>query len=147
MSRLVSSQFLSDCQTRDLLQRHIGEDADGWKTVANGVSHGAFLLRPTLCRNVACKYALHQYITCRLRMLADFRQARICWNMYIGYHISGNIPPDHVLHYACDVKQDSVVLYNIDMKTARQNMPQQKELENLAKGIETLLKLRGGDGS
>ena len=53
----------------------------------------------------------------------------------------------HVLHYACDVKQDSVVLYNIDMKTARQNMPQQKELENLAKGIETLLKLRGGDGS
>lgn len=67
--------------------------------------------------------------------------------MYIGYHISGNIPPDHVLHYACDVKQDSVVLYNIDMKTARQNMPQQKDLENLAKGIETLLKLRGGDGS
>ena len=53
----------------------------------------------------------------------------------------------HVLHYACDVKQDSVVLYNIDMKTARQNTPQQKELENLAKGIETLLKLRGGDGS
>lgn len=46
----------------------------------------------------------------------------------------------HVLHYSCDVKPDSVVLYNIDLKTARHNMPQHKELENLAKGIETLLK-------
>ena len=46
----------------------------------------------------------------------------------------------HVLHYSLDVKQDSVVLYNIDLKAARRNMPLHKELDELAKRIETLLK-------
>ena len=41
----------------------------------------------------------------------------------------------------------AMVLFFCAQRYARQNMPQQKELENLAKGIETLLKLRGGDGS
>ena len=47
----------------------------------------------------------------------------------------------HVLHYSYDVKRDSTVLYNIDLKTARQSTPQHKELYELAKRIETLLKL------
>ena len=47
----------------------------------------------------------------------------------------------HVLHYSYDVKRDSTVLYNIDLKTARQSTPQHKELDELAKRIETLLKL------
>ena len=46
----------------------------------------------------------------------------------------------YVLHYSYDVKQDSAVLYNIDLKTARQSTPQHEELDELAKRIETLLK-------
>ena len=46
----------------------------------------------------------------------------------------------HVLHYSYDVKRDSTVLYNIDLKTARQSTPQHEELNELAKSIETLLK-------
>lgn len=46
----------------------------------------------------------------------------------------------HVLHYSYEVKQDSAVLYNIDLKTARQSTPQHEELDELAKRIETLLK-------
>ena len=46
----------------------------------------------------------------------------------------------HVLHYSHDVKRDSTVLYNIDLKTARQSTPQHEELDELAKRIETLLK-------
>ena len=46
----------------------------------------------------------------------------------------------NVLHYSYDVKQDSAVLYNIDVKTARQSTPQHEELDDLAKRIETLLK-------
>lgn len=46
----------------------------------------------------------------------------------------------HVLHYSYDVKQDSAVLYNIDVKTARQSTPQHEELDELAKRMETLLK-------
>lgn len=46
----------------------------------------------------------------------------------------------HVLHYSYDVKRDSTVLYNIDLKTARQSTPQHEELNELAKRIETLLK-------
>ena len=46
----------------------------------------------------------------------------------------------HVLHYSYDVKRDSTVLYNIDLKTARQSTPQHEELDELAKRIETLLK-------
>lgn len=46
----------------------------------------------------------------------------------------------HVLHYSYDVKQDSTVLYNIDVKTAKQSVPQHEELDELAKRIETLLK-------
>ena len=46
----------------------------------------------------------------------------------------------HVLHYSLDVKQDSVVLYNIDLKAARRNMPLHKELEGLVNEIEALLK-------
>ena len=44
------------------------------------------------------------------------------------------------LHYSYDVKRGSVVLYNIDVKTAKENMPQQETLVELAKEIETLLK-------
>ena len=36
--------------------------------------------------------------------------------------------------------RDSTVLYNIDLKTARQSTPQQEELDELAKRIETVLK-------
>ena len=36
--------------------------------------------------------------------------------------------------------RDSTVLYNIDLKTARQSTPQHEELDELAKRIETLLK-------
>lgn len=46
----------------------------------------------------------------------------------------------HVLRYSYDVKRDSMVLYNIDLKTARQSTPQHEELDELAKRIETLLK-------
>ena len=46
----------------------------------------------------------------------------------------------HVLHYSYDVKRDSTVLYNIDLKTARQSTPQHEELDELAKRIETLMK-------
>lgn len=46
----------------------------------------------------------------------------------------------HVLHYSYDVKQDSTVLYNIDVKTAKQRMPQQDALVGLTKEIEALLK-------
>ena len=46
----------------------------------------------------------------------------------------------HVLHYSHDVKRDSTVLYNIDLKSARQSTPQLEELDELAKRIETLLK-------
>ena len=46
----------------------------------------------------------------------------------------------HVLHYFYDVKRDSTVLYNIDLKTARQSTPQHEELDELAKRIESLLK-------
>ena len=46
----------------------------------------------------------------------------------------------HVLHYSHDVKRDSTVLYNIDLKTARQSTSQYEELDELAKRIETLLK-------
>lgn len=46
----------------------------------------------------------------------------------------------YVLHYSHDVKRDSTVLYNIDLKTARQSTPQHEELDELAKRIETLLK-------
>ena len=46
----------------------------------------------------------------------------------------------HVLHYSYDVKQESAILYNIDVKTSRQSMPQQEELMELVKGIETVLK-------
>ena len=46
----------------------------------------------------------------------------------------------HVLHYSHDVKRDSTVLYNIDLKTARQSTPQHEELDELAKRIETLFK-------
>ena len=46
----------------------------------------------------------------------------------------------HVLHYSYDVKRDSTVLYNIDVKTAKQVVPQQEALVELVKEIETLLK-------
>lgn len=46
----------------------------------------------------------------------------------------------HVLHYSYDVKQDSAVLYNIDVKTARQCVPQHEALDELTQEIETLLK-------
>ena len=46
----------------------------------------------------------------------------------------------HVLHYSYDVKRDSTVLYNIDLKTARLSTPQHEELNELAKSLETLLK-------
>ena len=46
----------------------------------------------------------------------------------------------HVLHYSYDVKQESTVLYNIDVKTAKQRMPQQDALVGLTKEIEALLK-------
>ena len=46
----------------------------------------------------------------------------------------------HVLHYSYDVKRDSTVLYNIDLKTARQAVPQQEALVDLVEEIETLLK-------
>ena len=46
----------------------------------------------------------------------------------------------HVLHYSHDVKRDSTVLYNIDLKTARQAVPQQEALVDLVEEIETLLK-------
>ena len=36
--------------------------------------------------------------------------------------------------------RDSTVLYNIDLMTARQSTSQHKELDELAKRIETLLK-------
>lgn len=46
----------------------------------------------------------------------------------------------YVLHYSHDVKRDSTVLYNIDLKTTRQSTPQHEELDELSKRIETLLK-------
>ena len=46
----------------------------------------------------------------------------------------------YILHYSLDVKRDCTVLYNIDLKTARQSTPQHEELDELAKRIETLLK-------
>ena len=46
----------------------------------------------------------------------------------------------HVLHYSYDVKRDNVVLYNIDLKTAKKSVPKQKALVELAKEIEALLK-------
>ena len=46
----------------------------------------------------------------------------------------------HVLHHSYDVKRDSTVLYNIDLKTARQAVPQQEALVDLVEEIETLLK-------
>lgn len=46
----------------------------------------------------------------------------------------------YVLHYSCDVKQDSTVLYNIDMKAARLAVPQQEALVELEKEIEMLLR-------
>ena len=46
----------------------------------------------------------------------------------------------YVLHYSYDVKRDSSVLYNVDLKTARQSTPQHEELDELAKEIEKLLK-------
>lgn len=61
-----------------------------------------------------------------------------------GVFVSDTIDYDgsrlYVLHYSYDVKQDSAVLYNIDLKTARQSTPQHEELDELAKRIETLLK-------
>ena len=47
----------------------------------------------------------------------------------------------HILHYSYEVKRDSTVLYNIDLKTARQSTPQHEELDELAMRIESLLKL------
>ena len=46
----------------------------------------------------------------------------------------------YVLHYSYDVKLDSAALYNIDVKTARQAVPQQEALVDLVEEIETLLK-------
>ena len=46
----------------------------------------------------------------------------------------------YVLHYSYDVKLDSTVLYNIDLKVARKNMPQQEAFVELAKEIEMLLR-------
>ena len=46
----------------------------------------------------------------------------------------------HVLHYSYDVKLDSAALYNIDVKTAKQAVPQQEALVELVEEIETLLK-------
>ena len=46
----------------------------------------------------------------------------------------------HVLHHSYDVKRESATLYNIDVKSARACMPQQEELVELVKGIETILK-------
>lgn len=46
----------------------------------------------------------------------------------------------HVLHYSYDVKRDSVVLYNIELKSARQTVVQKDAFAELAKDIEALLK-------
>lgn len=42
----------------------------------------------------------------------------------------------HVLHYSHDVKQGSEVLYTIDVKAARRDVPQQSQMVELAREIE-----------
>lgn len=44
-----------------------------------------------------------------------------------------------VLHYSYDVKRDSVALYNIDIKSARDKMPAHEELSGLAMRVARLL--------
>ena len=45
----------------------------------------------------------------------------------------------YVLHLFHDVKQDSMVIYNVDIKSRRYVMAQQEEMVELARGIENLL--------
>ena len=46
----------------------------------------------------------------------------------------------NVLRYSYDVKRDDVPIYNIDIKVATKNIPEQKDLAELAKDIEAVLK-------
>ena len=135
------------------MQRHIGEESYGWKIVGDGGSHGAFLLCTTLCRDVARVDARCQYSNGCPHMLAHFWQARIGRNKHIGYNQYAysrrglyTLESLRGVFYIKDTNtdkvglRDSTVLYNIDMKTARQSTPQHEELDELAKRIETVLK-------
>ena len=46
----------------------------------------------------------------------------------------------NVLRYSYDVKRDDVPIYNIDIKVATKNIPEQMDLAELAKDIEAVLK-------
>lgn len=46
----------------------------------------------------------------------------------------------NVLRYSYDVKRDDVPIYNIDIKVATKNIPEQNDLAELAKDIEVVMK-------
>ena len=59
-----------------------------------------------------------------------------CATDSIEYHRDGL----YIFNYSNDVKRDSTVLYNIELKTARSTIPQHDALAELAKEIELLLR-------